>query len=223
MPDRINILLSHLPGSSFNSDLDDDYDILLESGEIESAESSLLIPAPPNLGINLACSNLRRKKILELYAVAGLGLAMQVGVLVFAGFATQSSLKENSRFQKDGKSSTPGYIFPLFVAGTLLLSIGMFVCAQIVEERTDERTWIPNKDMELKGYIPRVAWLQKGTIVNDQQFDSTFIQNKHHYSEALLSEPALRITKSHKSRSGQWGSLTALFAFLGIIGYILQL
>ncbi|KAK5656085.1 hypothetical protein OQA88_5224 [Cercophora sp. LCS_1] len=61
----------------------------------------------------------------EMYAVAVFGVVLQLGVLVYAGFAAYYILS----FQGEGSA----YGFPCTLAGTLLLVTGMILCASVVE------------------------------------------------------------------------------------------
>ncbi|RYP43916.1 hypothetical protein DL768_009575 [Monosporascus sp. mg162] len=96
----------------------------------------------------------------DLYMVALLGIVLQLGVLVYSGFATYYLV-----LPKDGNPMA-GYAFPCTASGTLLLVAGMLLCAHVVEASTLETRYRPGPGKEA-----RVIWLQKSGIVNDQAFE----------------------------------------------------
>ena len=176
---------------------------------------------PPNLGLNIGRPRVSR---LELILVAIVGIFLQVGVLVFAGVSALSSLnkkltKNNQRVQL--------YAFPTMAAGTVALVTGMFFCAYIIEQSTDEASWTvtnpgPETDKQAK-----IAWIQRKAVVNDQQFDSYFIQRRgpkvsHTFAKKWLNANSeLHITKSRKSRCRQV-PLTVFAVFVSTIGFLAQ-
>ncbi|RYP39999.1 hypothetical protein DL767_001933 [Monosporascus sp. MG133] len=99
----------------------------------------------------------------ELYVVAAFGIALQLGVLVYCGFATSYPTLS---FLKDG-NPVAEYSFPCTAAGTLLLVAGMLACSYVVENSTSETRYRP-----VAGREARVIWLQRSGIVNDQAFKS---------------------------------------------------
>lgn len=100
----------------------------------------------------------------EFYLVAVLGTVLQLGVLLFSGYATYHP-DLRSRWLKD-ENPAADYAFPCNAAGTLLLVTGMLICAHVVEGSTSETRYRP---VEGKA---RVVWLQKSGTVNDQAFES---------------------------------------------------
>lgn len=124
--------------------------------------------AAPNIALNLAG---QRVSDFELKIVALIGTLLQIGVLVFAGLGALWS-HWKGKFNKGGKR-VQLYAFPTMAAGTLALVVGMFLCAHIIERSTVEETWAIEESRRDR---VRVAWLQRGEIVNDQQFDSYLIQ-----------------------------------------------
>lgn len=109
----------------------------------------------PNLTLNVH----GRTNRWELYVVALIGTVLQLGVIVYFGFASVM-------FPKDG-SPVAEYALPCTVLGTLLLVAGMMICSYVVESSTGETRYRP-----LSGREARVVWLQKSGTVNDQSFDS---------------------------------------------------
>lgn len=113
---------------------------------------------PPNLSLNVS---IKPMKHWVLVAFVVLGVLLQGGVLVFAAIAQyRLGLRKNDL-------PPVAYGFPVFVIGTLSLSVGMFLCAHEVEISTLETTWVPQRDSG------SVIWLQQGgQTVGDQRFES---------------------------------------------------
>lgn len=113
----------------------------------------------PNISLNSHKYRGRR----ELRIVAALGTVLQLGVLVFSGFATHYP---TLGFPKDGHP-VAGYAFPCTVTGTVCLVLGMLVCSHVVESSTQETNYRTGR-----GKQARMVWLQKTQTVNDQVFES---------------------------------------------------
>jgi hypothetical protein len=160
---------------------------------------------------------------------------LQTGVLVFAGITVAPPWK--AQFMKSDKAA-PLYAFPCVVAGTIAMVLGLFICARIIERSTDQTTWTvrsPTADTKLQ---PEVSWIQRENQVNDQQFDSYFIQraSKETHKMAwfwtvLLGDRSvainseIRTTRSEKAKSPKvdQSTLTILAVSICICGFIAQL
>ncbi|KPM42985.1 hypothetical protein AK830_g3571 [Neonectria ditissima] len=161
----------------------------------------------PNISLNCH-SQLGRG---ELRGAAVIGSILQLGVLVYAGLATYYPVL---KFPK-GENPVAAYAFPSTAAGTLILAMGLLLCAHVVESSTTERRYLPKDDKEA-----RLVWLQQTKIVNDQVFDSKAI---------FATDPRHLITMSY--RANRRSSLTFLQVniadtFLGlktVIGTIISL
>lgn len=105
----------------------------------------------------------------ELVFAALIGSTLQLGVLVYAGFATYHS---SLMLSKDDKP-VPNYAYPCTTTGTVLLVFGLALCAHVVESSTKERKFetIDNRRI-------RVIYLQQQKTVNDQTFKSCIIYGK---------------------------------------------
>lgn len=166
------------------------------SRQVENQDHS-----PPNIFRNTSAAP---ENSWELMVVAVIGVILQVGVLVYDGVITY-----DSRWKKL-RNSTPvaGYAFPLTFVGTLAVVIGMFICALVIDVRTDEERWQATSRVGKKDFF-QVVWLQRGQLVGDQAFGSFAIY-------APRSLPA--ITTSRKARGGLarlqfwslWGSVAAI-------------
>lgn len=116
----------------------------------------------PNVSLN--CHD--RFHRWEIYAAALLGVLLQAGVLVFSGSITYRRPLTSS-FKKDGEP-VDDYAFPCAAVGTVLLAVGMLLCAVVVESSTKEDSFTTtDQETEL-----RMVWLQKGHTTNDQVFKS---------------------------------------------------
>ena len=184
---------------------------------------------PPNLGLNVGRPKVSR---LELILVATVGIILQLGVLAFAGASARSPLNQNLT---KGNKRVLFYAFPTMAAGTITLVTGMFFCAYIIERSTDEENWTVAKPGMNKQ--AKVAWIQRGAVVNDQQFDSYFIQrggsepgmgrmwkavSRAFPKKWLSTNTELHISKSRKAAGRQLNSLTLFAASVSTIGFIAQ-
>ncbi|VUC22150.1 unnamed protein product [Clonostachys rosea] len=113
----------------------------------------------PNISLN--CHKGSRR--WELWLCATIGSILQLGVIVYCGFATYY---RTLRFPKDGKQIA-GYSYPCTAIGTLLLVTGVMLCSHVVESKTLEKRYVP-----LNGMKATMVWLQQEKTVNDQSFDS---------------------------------------------------
>ena len=119
----------------------------------------------------------------EIYLVAMFGIALQLGVLVYSGFATHRLM-----LGKDG-NPVAGCAFPCTISGTLMLVAGMLLCAYVVESSTSETRYRPGRGREA-----RIVWLQKSEIVSDQAFESFAI---------FPQDTPVLVTTSHRKRKVQ--------------------
>jgi hypothetical protein len=115
----------------------------------------------PNLSLNIG---IKKQSKLVFYAIALLGLVLQVGVLVFAGFATYYL-----RWGNDDKPPE-SYACPLVITGTVLVCGGMFHCAFLIGQSTEEDVWCRQENIPDRSSI---YWIQPGgQIIGDQTFDA---------------------------------------------------
>lgn len=114
----------------------------------------------PNLSLNVG---IKHPPPWIFKFVALFGLLVQCGVLAYAGLVTYYL-----RWDKDGLV-VPGYGFPVYTSGTLLLSIGMFLCACLIETSTKERIFRKRPDSNRMFFY----WIQPGNqVIGDQVFGS---------------------------------------------------
>jgi len=151
--DREAIRLLNISGSQ-RQNLSNDFDIEDYEGYHCAPNISLNVRGEPN-------------HPRELWAIATVGTALQLCVLVYDGIITQTSWGE-LKFKKGG-SRTHDYSFPFTIMGTVTIIIGMLLCSHVVESSTCEARWEPRADQKLK-----LAWLQRGQVVNGQTFPIIF-------------------------------------------------
>ncbi|KAK2740497.1 hypothetical protein FQN55_008840 [Onygenales sp. PD_40] len=113
----------------------------------------------PNITFNIHNSVGRK----QLRVVAAIGIAVQLGILIYFGFLTYHPTLS---FPKDG-DPVAGYAFPCASSGTALLVTGMLICSHVVESSTKEHRYRVKK-----GWQAQIVWLQRNGIVNDQSFQS---------------------------------------------------
>ncbi|KAK4078254.1 uncharacterized protein Triagg1_3270 [Trichoderma aggressivum f. europaeum] len=112
----------------------------------------------PNLLLN--CHD--RVERGEIYLAATIGVMLQLGALVYFGFITYHQ-PIKGKFLKDGKRVVD-YAFPCAAGGTLLLVLGLFMCAWVVEKSTAETCYEADKHQIF------IVWLQKHHTVSEQVF-----------------------------------------------------
>lgn len=112
----------------------------------------------PNLLLN--CHD--RVERGEIYLAATIGVILQLGALVYFGFITYHQ-PIKGKFLKDGKRVVD-YAFPCAAGGTLLLVLGLFMCAWVVEKSTAETCYKADKHQIY------IVWLQKHHTVSEQVF-----------------------------------------------------
>jgi hypothetical protein len=149
----------------------------------EFAHPVVIVRNSPGNSPNLSLNGHNTVGRGELYLVAAVAVILQLAVLAYAGVAAyhfRSVLLKDDNLVQD-------YAFPCTAIGTLLLVLGLLMCAYIVESSTAERRYCHLDGMEL-----RLVWLQKYGTVNDQAFDSFAI---------FPETPQPLVTTSHRAES----------------------
>jgi len=204
-----------------------DPDSVIESGdnnshasngesENESNDGPKSKPNPaPNISLNFrdpkrySTAMHRGRPMWRLLAAAAFGTLLQSGVLAYFWIVTfYPTLKD------DSGSSFPIIGLGLSFSGTIFLVAGMFLCAKVVEQRTDEEKW------EVKEGL-------KGT-----EFDVMWVQNRRsaatEYSSYIVfaDKPHSVILTSHRNdeeRKWQRDVIVVLGASTTTLGFIMQL
>ncbi|KAK6512025.1 hypothetical protein TWF481_000923 [Arthrobotrys musiformis] len=184
-------------------------------------------PDPPNISLNILGDPTSK---VELVVVAFITTTLQLGVIAFEIAITYLS-PFNKEFGKGGKPPA-GYACPLTAAGTLLVMIGMFICAMVVQWKSKEEKWYfneikssddPAQHRSLDGkeinsgpktYRLRLAWLQRKQRVMDQTFDGYCLYPPEKRQKVVYSHFNNRFTSQH--------SWTVIGTFVSVAGFILQ-
>lgn len=150
-----------MPEPPDNDDSDPDIapqDRTFDSPEYRDIERWLVSNNPPNLSLYLSITPRSPVQMASLIIV---GIIVQGAVLVLAAVS-----QYNLHLPKNDSSIT-GYAFPVFLFETMILAVGVFLCATVVDTTTVEKSWKPNNPKI------RVVWLQQGGhMVGDQTFES---------------------------------------------------
>lgn len=155
--------------------------------------------AAPNISINLHGGSSR----MELLLGAIFGVLVQLAVLIFSGCTVyHPTYKEG--FKKDGEE-VESYAYPLFAVGTVILSVGMLICAAVIERSTTEDEWSINTgtDSDDHGFKARILWLQKSHVVSDQTFNSFVI---------FANQPRKTILSSRRTMEPEFNILPVLYS-----------
>ena len=167
----------------------------------------------PNLSLNVGI-----KKVSTWFAaiVALFGLVCQVGVLTLAGYG---AWRLDWNLHADNtNSSSRDYAPRMFLAGTILLSLGMWSCAAIIGQSTQEICFSRVEGTE--GMSSRLIWLQPGQqLIGDQYFDSyLYMENKNEPLERWVSSKS----RDDLTSKGLFELLTFGAVFSTTVGYIIQ-
>ncbi|KAH6877225.1 putative ankyrin repeat protein [Thelonectria olida] len=117
----------------------------------------------PNLSLNIGIKPRNRAWFI---AAATLGVTLQWFVLVWASLTRYY-------YQWLRNSREDEYAVPLTVIGTVLFSLGMALCAHLVESKTKERIYHRQMPKNLRDDFSTIYWVQPGNQnIGDQIFDS---------------------------------------------------
>ncbi|KAF8244297.1 ankyrin [Wilcoxina mikolae CBS 423.85] len=176
----LRFLTSLLSGSSRDGNTSNG----LEQGEAGSAFTKDDEQCAPNISLNFQDPGKYTSLIWggglfwRTLFVGCLGVIIQLTVIVYQGLATYYLPYETQPYAKD-------VYFPLAVAGTLALTIGMFLCSRIIETSTAETV------MKVKAGA-RIFWLQRCSVVNDENFESFLIFTDHPHGYYVTSRQETR-------------------------------
>ncbi|PVI02236.1 hypothetical protein DM02DRAFT_653703 [Periconia macrospinosa] len=129
--------------------------------DLESYTESTIEMFSPNLSLNIG---IKRRHPAVFALVAAAGFLLQAGVLAFAAVVTYYL-----KWTKEGRLPDP-YACPLVIIGTVLLCGGVFLCAYVVGQSTQEQVYDRAQDGRHRSTI---YWLQPGgQVLGDQNFHS---------------------------------------------------
>ncbi|KAF9767963.1 hypothetical protein IL306_014797, partial [Fusarium sp. DS 682] len=123
---------------------------------------------PQNMAPNMTLNCTADGDHWQVRACAAIGIIMQTGVLVFFGFLTKY---KTPKFDKDG-APVESYAMPMAIIGTLAVSLGILICAYVVDKSSKETTY---EAVNKGATAVATVWLQKEKNVSDQHFDSAAI------------------------------------------------
>lgn len=145
----------------------------------------------------------------ELRIIALIGVFVQLAVLGFDGIVTYR--------WGWGKGGYPvaTYAFPLTLIGTLSVVVGMYLCANIVETKTQEIDWRrgTGSGTEYKPRKIQIIWLQKSQTVGDQRFKAFAI-----YAPAAADRIYLKTSHKKATTSRTLHSMTVAASVVSITG-----
>ncbi|KAI5839632.1 hypothetical protein DFP73DRAFT_613353 [Morchella snyderi] len=133
---------------------------------------------PPNISLN---ARGQRISDFEKWLITIVGSTAQLVVLFFE-YLISHHPRLRLRFLKGGSNPSP-QAFPCAVLGTVCLSLGMLVCSYVVDCASTEETWV----LRNKVSNCRVAWVQRGGTVNDQEFAPYLIFGHKDQREIITS------------------------------------
>ncbi|KAI0848150.1 putative ankyrin repeat protein [Daldinia vernicosa] len=150
--------------------------------ENSTREEPIRFAPNPNLSLNIGIKPLRRGWFVF---AAILGIMMQFFVLVWA-------VLTRYHFQWTRNSNEDYYAVPLTVIGTVLLCLGIALCAYLIESKTKEhvfeRKYSPN-------YKSVFYWVQPGNqTIGDQMFDP--------FGYSDTKSPLQKYITSYKDKAG---------------------
>ncbi|KAM0365745.1 hypothetical protein ACHAPK_009266 [Fusarium culmorum] len=168
----------------------------------------------PNMTLNCSADGER----WQMWACAAVGIIIQSGVLIFSGFLTEY---KKMRFEKDD-SPVEKYAMPMSVVGTLVLNLGILVCAHAVDESSKETV----HEVSDSSAAVAMVWLQKKTKVSEQDFDSAAIYPTMKRSRAYTSERTIDNDGSQKAEvqdNGWWLKfMSTTGTAISLIGFFVQ-
>ncbi|KAL7957456.1 ankyrin repeat-containing domain protein [Trichoderma compactum] len=157
----------------------------------------------------------------ELHLAACFGIFLQVGFILYCSFIAKYS-KITSKFQKDDHA-VASYAFPLTIIGSVVLSIGMFICSHVVESSTMEETFQPTENRRA-----RLVWLQQEKTVGDQEFKSFALYTGEDQPNIITSSRADHGENlDEQQRQGPEGLkdftlTTVVGTVISLVGYVSQ-
>ncbi|KAL2148633.1 hypothetical protein VTH82DRAFT_2187 [Thermothelomyces myriococcoides] len=168
---------------------------------------SRLFAPHPNLSLNVGI--VKRPKWV-FFTVALVGFILQAGVLVLAGTGVWI-LGWNLN---QGAPASRLYAPIMYIVGTVLMCGGMWGCAALIGQSTDEIYF--RRNPRSKTPTTHLLWIQPGPqVIGDQSFDP--------FAYIEKTDDPLRVwTSSMKSAESQFEAHTFVAVLAVLIGYIMQ-
>ncbi|KAI0490415.1 hypothetical protein F4859DRAFT_520234 [Xylaria cf. heliscus] len=146
-------------------------------GERGSGQQTRTRFAPnPNLSLNIGIKPLSRSWFI---AASAFGTMLQYFVLIWATLTRYY-------YQWIRHSREDDYAVPFTVVGTILLCLGMALCANLIETKTEEHVYQRVKKSDSRG-ASKIYWVQPGNqTIGDQVFDSFAYSDAEHTLERYI-------------------------------------
>ncbi|KAK7413130.1 hypothetical protein QQX98_008016 [Neonectria punicea] len=159
----------------------------------------------PNISLNL--QNTHERGFIR--AVALFGVLLQLSVLLFSGMMAYHP-KLRPKFQNHGKP-VAAHAFPVTAVGTVLLVLGLLLCAHVIEDSTEEKHYKASNGSEIGIY-----WLQRGKTIKDQVFWPFA-------THTSTRRDVFTMSRRKKERAvGVLESKTIVGVSIGLVGFVAQ-
>jgi hypothetical protein len=196
-----------------------------------------LVGSAPNLQLNLPKLLLSyQSTVRELWFAAIAGIVIQIAVVLISTITLYHPSVKSVIGEPKSK-----YGFWLFMAGTLCLNMGMFLCAWVIDQGTRDLVWrkptipgsapVPNKQDSQNNRF-QLFWLQQGHTVNDQKFDPYLIlgglksemltSSRISHSRSNTLGYSILVRWIYRVAANRYEFLSIMGSFLGMAGFILQ-
>ena len=177
--------------------------------------STNMAGSAPNLSLNVG---IKRQRDYIFWTVAIVGLVLQAGVLIFAFVVTYFL-----RWEKDD-GRVDSYACPLAIIGTVLVCSGVYLCAFLIGQSTEERTFRRKPRTQAHANNPAalstIYWVQPGNqSIGDQIFESfSYSDHKEPLQKYISSSKKQRPPgKRNTSEPAVWVAVSTT-----ILGFVLQ-
>ncbi|KAK6725213.1 hypothetical protein SNK04_004017 [Fusarium graminearum] len=171
-----------------------------------SSERTLFAPKP-NLSLNVG---IKRRPRWVFVSIAILGFLLQGGVLALAGVGVWML---GWNLGGSGSSASTNYAPIMFITGTVVMCGGMFWCAALIGQTTQEVSYARKAGTPQS----RLVWLQPGPqVIGDQSFDAFA------HFENTEKEPLSVWTSSRKDFNDRFEIYTFFAVGSVLLGYISQ-
>ncbi|KAL9034418.1 MAG: hypothetical protein Q9214_007051 [Letrouitia sp. 1 TL-2023] len=149
---------------------------------------------PPNISLNIHGGS----NSIKLWNYAIIATILQIAVLIWSGYLAYSSFAHKYKLLT-GLKPTVG--FPLQAAGTVLLTLGLVLCAGIIDNGSCERHWsregesqlgtltkdLSSKEKEFNCRDMQLYWVQKEHTVGDNNVDPYILYAEEHKDQVFES------------------------------------
>ena len=130
---------------------------------------------PPNISLNIHGGS----KPIELWVCAIIATILQIAVLIWSAITTYSSYARK-RSQLIGIKPSIG--FPLQVAGTVLLTWGLFLCAGIIDSASCEQHWPRQRKSRIMTVSRLLSFVRAAFLARANKQRSNVNQSSKQYS-----------------------------------------